>query len=160
MAFKKVTYLKISKEKCIIWVTVFKIEGCPPSCFSKFWGKKIKNCSPSKLFLFTSLSNLWDSQVSFLGNVEREKVVTVLSCHRGSGLSNMYIWNKIWGNHVLLQQRNHFPQYFFQNIVSYKIILHHMHFQTRPSKTIFAIGKRVLTYAWYFCIQYKYSSWL
>ena len=54
--WKKVQ-LKVSGEKHIILVRVLKNMKAahPVNYFLRFLGKNIKNCPPSKLFLFTSL---------------------------------------------------------------------------------------------------------
>ena len=58
MAIEKVIYLKVVGEKYIIWgQSAQKLKVAHPiNCFPGFSGKNIKNCPPSKLFLFTSLT--------------------------------------------------------------------------------------------------------
>ena len=54
-SFGRVTYLKVTEENNLSYGAQRLKAVHPVNYFPGFLGRNIKNCSPSKLFLFTSL---------------------------------------------------------------------------------------------------------
>ena len=76
----KAVFLKVSRENTLFGCKVLEIEGAYPiNYFPGFLVKNIKNCTPSKSFLFTSLPyvpKLWKPIANFI--VRRPYILYVL----------------------------------------------------------------------------------